>query len=87
MIWQPPDTVPQDGTRIMLCFDKPLAGVSGRQIVFARWGTVKDRTSITLRSRPHWKIEGGPRRWSKIIAWAPIPEPALAPTKCETKGD
>jgi hypothetical protein len=74
MNWQPIETAPKDGTRVLLFW---LAGLYGsRHIEFGRWD---DDKYARKGPRPYWTGErpnnASAYRASQPTHWMPMPEP------------
>jgi len=78
--WQPMETAPKDGTRVLLSFFQlPRGTPNGRNVVIGRWTFIADRTSPTMRSEKHWVLDYGSRRHYGPNGWMPLPEQRPAP--------
>jgi hypothetical protein len=75
-VWQPIETAPKDGTRILAAWPRNHFGIV--PISFARW----DDDKYAQNPRPYWSACADERVWGKVAVrasqpthWRPLPAP------------
>lgn len=75
--WQPIETAPQDGTRILLAFEKSRQ--PGYGVAVGKWRRIFDRTQPTLHRGPYFVLEGSNAVTARATHWMPLPAPPSLP--------